>query len=120
MDWYSRKVLAWRVSNSMDASFCTDCFEEALLSYDKPEIFNTDQGSQLTNEAFTGVLKREGITISMDGRGRVFDNIFVERLWRNVKHEDVYLNGYASMDELLLGLTKYCAFYNGERPHQAL
>ena len=75
MDWYIRKVLAWRVSNSMDASFCTDCLEEALLSYDKPEIFNSDQGSQFTSEAFTGVLKREGITISMDGRGRAFDNI---------------------------------------------
>jgi len=120
MDWYSRKVLSWRVSNSMDAVFCTDCLEEALLSYDKPEIFNSDQGSQFTSEAFTGVLKREGMTISMDGRGRAFDNIFVERLWRNVKHEDVYLSGYVSMDGLLLGLTKYFAFYNGERPHQAL
>jgi len=120
MDCNSRKVLAWRVSNSMDASFCTDCLEEALMRYDKPEIFNSDQGSQFTSEAFTGVLKREGIAISMDGRGRAFDNIFVERLWRNVKHEDLYLNGYTSMDELLLGLTKYFDFYNSERPHQAL
>ena len=84
------------------------------------EIFNSDQGSQFTSEAFTGVLKREGIDISMDGRGRAFDNIFVERLWRSVKHEDVYLKGYGSMGELTLGLAEYCAFYNGERPHQSL
>ncbi len=86
----------------------------------KPEVFNSDQGSQFTSEAFTGVLKREGVTISMDGRGRAFDNIFVERLWRSVKHEDVYLQGYATMGELLVGLSKYFAFYNAERPHQAL
>ena len=94
--------------------------EEALRTQDKPEIFNSDQGSQFTSEAFTGVLKREGIGISMDGRGRAFDNIFVERLWRSVKHEDVYLKGYASMGELTLGLAEYFAFYNGERPHQSL
>jgi len=93
MDWYSRKVLSWRISNSMDASFCVDCLEEALRHYGKPDIFNSDQGAQFTSEGFTGVLKREGVTISMDGRGRAFDNIFVERLWRNVKHEDVYLKG---------------------------
>lgn len=120
MDWYSRRVLAWRISNSMDARFCVDCLEEALRTHGKPDIFNSDQGSQFTSEAFTGVLLREGITISMDGRGRAFDNIFVERLWRNVKHEEVYLNGYSTMDELLLGLTRYFAFYNSERPHQAL
>ena len=120
IDWYSRKVLSWRISNSMDAAFCVDCLEEAIRRHGKPEIFNSDQGSQFTGDAFTGVLKREGITISMDGRGRAFDNIFVERLWRNVKHEDVYLNGYASMVELSLGLTTYFAFYNEERPHQAL
>jgi len=91
IDWYSRKVLSWRISNSMDASFCVDCLEDALRSHGTPEIFNSDQGSQFTSDAFTGVLKREGITISMDGRGRAFDNIFVERLWRSVKHEDVYL-----------------------------
>ena len=120
IDWYSRRVLSWRISNSMEAVFCVDCLEEALRMHGKPEIFNTDQGSQFTSEAFTGVLKREGIVISMDGRGRAFDNIFVERLWRSVKHEDVYLKGYTSMGELQLGLTDYFAFYNDERPHQSL
>lgn len=120
MDWYSRKVLSWRISNSMDASFCVDCLEEALRNYGKPEIFNSDQGSQFTSADFTGVLKREGIKISMDGRGRAFDNIFVERLWRNVKHEDVYLNRYATMGELMIGLSKYFVLYNTERPHQSL
>jgi putative transposase len=120
IDWYSRRVLSWRISNSMEATFCVDCLEDALRMFGTPEIFNTDQGSQFTSVAFTGVLKREGIAISMDGRGRAFDNIFVERLWRSVKHEDVYLNGYASMGELLVGLTKYFAYYNAERPHQSL
>jgi len=120
MDWYSRKVLSWRISNSMDASFCVDCLEEALRNYGKPDIFNSDQGSQFTSDSFTGVLKREEITISMDGRGRAFDNIFVERLWRNVKYEDVYLKGYATVDELLLGLGDYFVLYNSERPHQSL
>ena len=120
IDWYSRRVLAWRLSNSLEAAFCVDCLEEALRSHGKPEIFNTDQGSQFTSDAFTGVLLREGIDISMDGRGRALDNIFVERLWRSVKYEDIYLKGYASMPELLLGLTEYFAFYNGERPHQSL
>ncbi len=120
IDWYSRRVLSWRISNSMEAVFCVDCLEEAIRRHGKPEIFNSDQGSQFTSDAFTDVLKREGITISMDGRGRAFDNIFVERLWRNVKHEDVYLKGYASMDELMAGLAEYFIFYNGERPHQSL
>jgi len=120
MDWYSRKVLSWRISNSMDASFCVDCLEEALRNYGKPEIFNSDQGSQFTSDSFTGVLKREEITISMDGRGRAFDNIFAERLWRNVKYEDIYLKGYATVDELLLGLSDYFVLYNSERPHQSL
>jgi putative transposase len=120
IDWYSRKVLAWRISNSMDASFCVDCLEDALRHHGKPEVFNSDQGSQFTSEAFTGVLKRDGVAISMDGRGRALDNIFVERLWRNVKYEDVYLRGYASMAELMVGLAQYFAFYNAERPHQAL
>ena len=120
IDWYSRRVLSWRISNSMEAVFCVDCLEGALRSHGKPEIFNSDQGSQFSSAAFTDVLKREGVVISMDGRGRVFDNIFVERLWRSVKHEDVYLNGYATMGELMVGLTKYFAFYNGERPHQSL
>ena len=120
IDWYARKVLSWRISNTMDAQFCVDCLEEALRMYGTPEIFNTDQGSQFTSAAFTGVLQRDGITISMDGRGRAFDNIFVERLWRSVKYEDVYLRGYATMGELLVGLVKYFAFYNEERPHQGL
>lgn len=120
IDWYSRRVLSWRISNSMEAIFCVDCLDEALRNYGKPEIFNSDQGSQFTSEAFTGVLKREGIIISMDGRGRAFDNIFVERLWRSVKHEDVYLKGYATMGELVFGLAEYFVFYNSERPHQAL
>ncbi|AGX88601.1 transposase [Candidatus Symbiobacter mobilis CR] len=120
MDWYSRKVLSWRISNSMDASFCMDCLEEALRNFGKPEIFNSDQGSQFTSADFTGVLEREKIAISMDGRGRAFDNIFVERLWRNVKYEDIYLKGYATVDELLLGLSDYFVLYNSERPHQSL
>jgi putative transposase len=120
LDWYSRKVLAWRISNSMDVSFCIDCLEEALVLHGKPEVFNSDQGSQFTSLAFISVLKREGITISMDGRGRALDNIFVERLWRTVKHEDVYLKGYDSMAGLLVGLTQYFSFYNEERPHQSL
>ena len=100
--------------------FCVDCLEQALQAYGTPEIFNTDQGCQFTSEAFVGVLKAHSISISMDGRGRALDNIFVERLWRNVKHEDVYLKGYAAMSELLIGLTKYFVFYNSERPHQSL
>lgn len=120
IDWYSRRVLSWRISNSMDASFCVDCLEEALIGHGKPDIFNTDQGVQFTSQAFTGVLLREGVAISMDGRGRALDNIFVERLWRNVKHEDVYLNGYATMGDLTVGLTRYFTFYNEERPHQSL
>ena len=120
IDWYSRRVLSWRISNSMDTVFCVDCLEDALRLHGKPEIFNSDQGAQFTSAAFTGVLEREKIVISMDGRGRAFDNIFVERLWRNVKYEDVYLNGYATMGELMIGLTKYFFFYNSERPHQSL
>jgi putative transposase len=120
IDWYSRKVLAWRISNSMDASFCADCLEDALRHHGKPEVFNSDQGAQFTSDAFTTVLKREDVAISMDGRGRALDNIFVERLWRNVKYEDVYLKGYSNMAELTVGLSQYFAFYNGARPHQAL
>ena len=120
IDWYSRKVLSWRISNSMDASFCVDCLEAALRHHGRPEVFNSDQGSQFTSLAFTDVLKREGVTISMDGRGRALDNIFVERLWRNVKYEDVYLKGYANMAELMVGLAQYFAFYNAQRPHQSL
>lgn len=120
IDWYSRKVLAWRLSNTLDSGFCVDCLEQALQTYGAPEIFNTDQGCQFTSEAFTGVLKTHGIAISMDGRGRALDNIFVERLWRSVKHEDVYLRGYATVPELLLGLTEYFVFYNTQRTHQSL
>ena len=120
IDWYSRKVLSWRLSNTMDSRFCVDCLEQALQAYGAPEIFNTDQGCQFTSEAFTGVLKAHSITISMDGRGRALDNIFVERLWRSVKHEDVYLKGYTTMSELLIGLTEYFVLYNTERPHQSL
>ncbi len=120
IDWYSRKVLSWRLSNSLDASFCVDCLEEALLHDERPEIFNTDQGVQFTSTIFIDVLKREEINISMDGRGRALDNIFVERLWRSVKYEDIDLKGYARMGELLIGLSEYFTFYNGERPHQSL
>ncbi len=120
IDWYSRRVLSWRISNSMDSVFCIDCLEEALRHHGTPETHNSDQGSQFTSLAYTEVLKREGIVISMDGRGRAFDNIFVERLWRSVKHEDIYLRGYATMGELVIGLTTYFAFYNEERPHQSL
>ena len=120
IDWYSRRVFSWRLSNTMDSGFCVDCLEEALQNYGTPEIFNTDQGSQFTSEAFTGVLLKKSIAISMDGRGRALDNIFVERLWRSVKHEDVYLKGYGTLPELLLGLTEYFVFYNTERTHQSL
>jgi len=120
IDWYSRRVLAWRISNSLDTLFCVDCLEDALSLHGTPEIFNSDQGSQFTSAAFTDVLKRKGIAISMDGRGRALDNIFVERLWRSVKHEDVYLKGYSTVADLTLGLTEYFVFYNNERPHQSL
>jgi putative transposase len=120
IDWYSRKVLAWRLSNTMDSVFCVDCLQQALQQHGTPEIFNSDQGSQFTSAAFTNVLLEKGISISMDGRGRALDNIFVERLWRNVKYEDVYLKGYATLPDLLLGLTEYFDFYNTERTHQAL
>ncbi len=120
IDWYSRKVLAWRVSNTLDGGFCVDCLGQALQDHGPPEIFNSNQGCQFTSEAFTGVLKRHGIAISMDGRGRALDNIFVERLWRSVKYEDVYLRGYAGVPELLLGLAGYFEFFNSERFHQSL
>jgi putative transposase len=120
VDWYARRVLAWRVSNTLEAGFCVDCLEEALRVHGKPEVFNSDQGAQFTSAAFTGVLSDAGIAISMDGRGRALDNIFVERLWRSVKYEDVYLKGYGNLPELVLGLSASFAFYNGERPHQGL
>ncbi len=120
MDGYSRRVLAWRISNRMDAPFCVDCLEEALRVHGRPEVFNSDQGSQFTSEAFTRVLKREEVLISREGRGRAFDHIFVERLWRNVKHEDISLKGYVTRGELMVGLTAYFVFYNGERAHHSL
>lgn len=120
IDWYSRKVLAWRVSNTLDSGFCVECLQQALQGYGAPDIFNSDQGRQFTSEVFTAVLQGQGIAISMDGRGRALDNIFVERLWRSVKYEDVYLKGYADVPELLLGLTDYFVFYNTERSHQSL
>lgn len=120
MDWYSRKVLSWRLSNSMDTSFCIDALEEAIYRYGRPIIFNTDQGSQYTSEAFTQVLKDNDIRISMDGKGAWRDNVFVERLWRSVKYEEVYLNAYESMSEAKKSLQKYFKFYNQNRKHQTL
>ena len=120
IDWYSRKILSWRLSNTMDAGFCVDCLEEAITAYGIPEIFNSDQGSQFTSDAFTGILIKNEVTISMDGRGRALDNIFVERLWRTVKYEEVYLKQHDSLQNLLMGLTDYFLFYNEERRHQSL
>src|SRR5690348_15495525 len=119
MDWASRAVLAWRLSNTMDVSFCVSALEEALARFGRPEIFNTDQGSQFTSAAFTGVLASAGIRISMDGRGRWMDNVFIERLWRSLKHEDVYLKGYADGHEAKAGIAEWIAFYNDRRLHQA-
>ena len=113
-------MLAWRLSNTMDVSFCVSALEEALARFGKPEIFNTDQGSQFTSLAFTGVLERAGVRISMDGRGCWMDNVFIERLWRSLKHEDIYLKGYADGREARAGITSWIAFYNSRRPHQAL
>jgi putative transposase len=120
MDWYSRKVLAWRLSNTLDGSFCLEALEEALALHERPEIFNTDQGVQFTSVAFTGRLQAAGIAISMDGRGRALDNVFVERLWRTVKYEEVYLKDYATAWEAERNLRAYFGFYNDERPHQSL
>ena len=120
LDWASRAVLAWRLSNTMDVSFCLSALEEALARFGKPEIFNTDQGSQFTSAAFTAALDEAGVAISMDGRGRWMDNVFIERLWRSLKHEDVYLKGYADGREAARGVADWIAFYNERRPHQAL
>jgi len=119
MDWYSRYVLAWELSNTMDKGFCIEALERAL-SISGPEIFNMDQGSQFTSIDFTGILEVNGIRISMDGRGRVFDNIFVERLWRTVKYEEVYTHSYESIAEAKSSLIRYFHFYNTERLHQSL
>jgi putative transposase len=117
MDWYSRKVLSWEVSVTMDDSFCVSALESAIRRYGRPEIFNTDQGSQFTGKAFTDVLKEHDIAISMDGKGRAVDNIMIERLWRSVKYEEIYLKDYASVLELIRSLRIYFDFYNAERPH---
>ena len=120
MDWHSRRVLTWRMSNTLETDACVEALEEALLRYGAPEIFNTDQGAQYTSEAFTAVLKAHGVKISMDGKGRWVDNVFVERLWRSVKYEDVYLRAYDTPAALRTGLIDYFQFYNTERRHQAL
>ena len=120
MDWHSRKVLSWRLSNVLETSFCVEALEEAIKRYGRPENFNTDQGSQFTSEAFTDVLKEYGIQISMDGKGRWIDNVFIERLWRSVKYEEIYLYAYQTLDEGKVGLKQYFAFYNTKRRHQTL
>jgi len=120
MDWYSRKVLAWRLSNTLDTDFCVDALEEALRCYGTPDIFNTDQGAQFTSDTFTQALKGAGVRISMDGKGRWIDNVFIERLWRSLKYEEVYLKAYENVAEAIGGIGDYFDFYNEQRPHQAL
>jgi len=120
IDWYSRKVLSWRLSNSLDAAFCVDALQEAISKYGTPEIFNTDQGAQFTSEEFTGVLKDAEIKISMDGKGRWMDNVFIERLWRSLKYEEVYLKAYETVAEARSGIGNWITFYNQERTHQSL
>jgi putative transposase len=120
MDWCSRRVLSWRLSNTLDSSFCVEALNEALLRFGQPEIFNTDQGAQFTAEAFTSVLLGRGIKISMDGKGRCIDNVFVERLWRSLKYEEVYLNAYDNLIEARAGIRSYFEFYNSRRQHKAL
>jgi len=117
LDWWSRRVLSWRVSITMEVDFCLEAVEEALAKHPKPEIFNTDQGSQFTSAPFIGLLKDNGIAISMDGKGAWRDNVFVERLWRSVKYEEVYLKAYASVGEARASIGRYLGFYNGKRPH---
>ncbi len=119
IDWHSRYVLAWRLSNTLDGSFCLDMLEEAL-SRGQPEVFNTDQGVQFTAQAWTGRLERAGVAVSMDGRGRCLDNVFVERLWRSVKYEDIYIHRYEAVPQLQQGLGRYFPYYNEERFHQSL
>ena len=119
IDWFSRYVIAWRLSNTLDGAFCLEMLEEALRS-GKPEVFNTDQGVQFTADAFTGRLESAGVAVSMDGRGRALDNVFVERLWRSVKYEDIYIRCYEAVPELHRGLGRYFGFYNDERLHQSL
>jgi putative transposase len=120
MDWASRKVLAWRLSNTMDAEFCIEALGEAMARYGRPEVFNTDPGSQFTSPRFTGVLTGAGVRVSMDGRGRWMDNIFIERLWRSLKYECVYLHAFETGSELRAGLARWIGYYNAARPHSAL
>jgi putative transposase len=120
LDWFSRRVLSWRVSTTMEAAFCVETLEDALAKHGKPEISNTDQGSQFTGAAFTDVLIKNGIAISMDGKGAWRDNVFVERLWRSVKYEEVYLRAYDSVSEARTSIARYLDFYNGRRPHSSL
>ena len=120
IDWASRAVLAWRLSNTIDSGFCVEALEEALLRHGKPKIFNTDQGSQFTSAAFTGRLEAASVAISMDGRGRFMDNIFIERLWRSIKYEEVHLKAYADGREARAGISSWMTFYNFRRPHQAM
>ena len=120
LDWFSRRVLSWRVSITMEAAFCVETLEAALAKHGRPDIFNSDQGSQFTGEAFTGVLARNSIAISMDGKGAWRDNVFVERLWRSVKYEEVYLRAYGSVGEARGSIGRYLDFYNGRRPHSSL
>ena len=119
IDWYSRYVLSWRLSNTLEGRFCLEALDEAL-AMGRPEIFNTDQGSQFTAREYTDRLEKAGIAVSRDGRGRALDNVFVERLWRSVKHEDIYIKDYAVVPDLVSGLTCYFWFYDEERPHQSL
>lgn len=119
-DWYSRRVLSWRLSITMEAAFCVEALEEALARHGKPEISNTDQGSQFTSQEFTGVLSKAGVAISMDGKGAWRDNVFVERLWRSIKYEEVYLHGYDSVGEARALIGRYLTLYNGRRPHSSL
>ena len=119
IDWHSRKVLAWRLSISMDTAFCTEAVEEAIARYGKPEIFNTDQGSQFTSNEFTGLLHGHGIRISMDGKGCWRDNVFIERVWRSIKYEEVYLHAYETVSAAREGIGRYIVFYNTRRPHSS-
>jgi putative transposase len=120
IDWFSRRVLSWKLSITMDVSFCLEALDEALIKYGKPEVFNTGQGSQFTSEAFTGRLKKEGIDISMDGKGRWCDNVFIERFWRSIKYEEVYLHAYESVSEARGRIGQYIQFFNNRRPHSSL
>jgi len=120
IDWHSRKVLSWKLSNTMDTGFCVEALKEALGRYGVPEYFNTDQGAQFTSDCFTEVLKQHKIKISMDGKGRAIDNVFIERFWRSIKYENIFIKGYETIPEARIGIDKYIDFYNSERPHSWL